>query len=201
MILLRAGRSEKELQILGAIRGLIGRGCDLQKLRADDIAREAGVGKGTLYLYFDSKKDMIAETLFYIMQLRLNALETAAHQPGSFRERAMRTLQCLRDLEQGGDSVIRMLHSAKNAVDLSHLQKEGAEKLAEGREQLDRIIRFLLDCGIADGSLSPHNHFSYVRQAFFSAASGAVWGGCPECCSSAEEADRNALDILTKSLR
>ena len=79
---------------------------------------------------------------------------------------------------------------------------EGREQgLAEGREQLDRIIRFLLDCGIADGSLSPHNHFSYVRQAFFSAASGAVWGGCPECALSAEEADRNALDILTKSLR
>ncbi len=196
-----AERSEKELQILGAVRSLINRGCDLQKLRADDIAREAGVGKGTLYLYFDSKEAMIVETLFYILQLRLDTLEAAARQPGTFRDRALRTLRCLRDLEQGGDSVIRMLLSAKNAVDLSHIQKEGAEKLAAGRKQIDRIIRFLLDCGAQEGIFPPQSRFSYAWQVFFSAASGAIGGLCPGCGIPSEEADRNALDILIKGLR
>ena len=54
---------EKKLQILEAVRRLIGQGADLQSLRAGDIAREAGVGKGTLYLYFDSKETIIGETL------------------------------------------------------------------------------------------------------------------------------------------
>lgn len=53
----------------------------------DDIARAAGVAKGTLYLYFDSK-----EAVFRTLQARLHdelltAAETAAAGPGPFAQR------------------------------------------------------------------------------------------------------------------
>ena len=91
---------EKKLQILEAVRRLIDQGADLQSLRAGDIAREAGVGKGTLYLYFDSKEAIIGETLCHIAELRISALEAAARKAGSFRERAAGLLECFQQQEQ-----------------------------------------------------------------------------------------------------
>lgn len=191
---------EKKLQILEAVRRLIGQGTDLQKLRAGDIAREAGVGKGTLYLYFDSKETIIGETLCYMMELRISALEETAQKPGTFRERADRLLSCYQQQEQSGDSAIRMLLSARSLLPGTPLWEEGKERLSGFWKRLDDIIRFLTKQGIEEGLFFALPDFGYVRQAFFSAVSGAVQASCPSLGFSPEKARENALEILIRSM-
>ena len=103
---------EKKLQILEAVRRLIGQGTDLQKLRAGDIAREAGVGKG-LFTFTLIPRNNHRGNLCYMMELRISALEETAQKPGTFRERAIRLLKCFQQQEQSGDSALRMLLSTK----------------------------------------------------------------------------------------
>src|ERR1700755_3604602 len=70
-----AGQSaRKRRQILdGARRLFMAQGFDHTSM--GDIAREAGVSKGTLYVYFDSKERLFSE---------LVAEEKAAHYPAIF---------------------------------------------------------------------------------------------------------------------
>ena len=63
--------SDKERLVYESIRRLIAGGADLATLRTSDIAQAAGLGKGTLYLYFDSKEEMIVKTLFYVLQTQV----------------------------------------------------------------------------------------------------------------------------------
>lgn len=188
---------EKKLQILEAVRRLIGQGTDLQKLRAGDIAREAGVGKGTLYLYFDSKEIIIEETLCYMMEQRISALEKEAQNPGTFRERAIRLLKCFQQQEQSGDSALRMLLSTKG---LPLLWEVGRERISNFWDRLNAIILFLTNQGIEEGIFPALPDFAYVRQAFFSAVSGAVQASCPSLGFSPEKARENALEILIRSM-
>lgn len=51
------GRSDKETQIVEAAARLFAR-FGPRKTTIDDIAREAGLGKGTIYLYFDKKEEI-----------------------------------------------------------------------------------------------------------------------------------------------
>ena len=61
---------------------LIGQGTDLQKLRAGDIAREAGVGKG-LFTFTLIPRNNHRGNLCYMMELRISALEETAQKPGT----------------------------------------------------------------------------------------------------------------------
>ena len=56
---------EKELTIMRALLSLISNGASISEIKASDIAREAGLGKGTLYNYFASKEDIFAKTIIY----------------------------------------------------------------------------------------------------------------------------------------
>jgi len=53
----------------------------------DDVASEAGLGKGTLYLYFPSKEDLLKEILAGGLHILRKRLQEIADDTGSARER------------------------------------------------------------------------------------------------------------------
>lgn len=57
--------SEKQLVVLQSVIRLMEGGADLREVKASDIAQAAGIGKGSLYLYFSSKEDIILNALLY----------------------------------------------------------------------------------------------------------------------------------------
>ena len=48
-----------------AIMALFAEGADKNTLTVAEIARKAGIGKGTVYEYFDNKEEMIAGAIYY----------------------------------------------------------------------------------------------------------------------------------------
>jgi AcrR family transcriptional regulator len=55
--------------------------------KLDEVARRAGIAKGTLYRYFDTKEDLFRAVVQHAAAARLPAIEQAAHTfRGSLRE-------------------------------------------------------------------------------------------------------------------
>jgi AcrR family transcriptional regulator len=63
-----------------------------KKMTMDDVAREAGVGKGTIYLYFRSKEEVALSCADRITARVLDRLRSIAHDGGSPAERIRRML-------------------------------------------------------------------------------------------------------------
>lgn len=61
--------SPKKAAIYQAVMELFEEGADLGSLTVAEITGRAGIGKGTAYEYFSDKEDMIAEALFYNVEL------------------------------------------------------------------------------------------------------------------------------------
>ena len=77
-------------EILDAAERLLGR-FGYSKMRVEDLAREAGVGKGTLYLYFDSKEAAVLSTVDRIVDTVCDQMELIhqAERPAADRLRDM----------------------------------------------------------------------------------------------------------------
>ncbi|GAP61588.1 hypothetical protein ARMA_0011 [Ardenticatena maritima] len=58
-----------------------------QAARMEDIAAEAGVAKGTLYLYFKNKDDLVLGLLEQFFTVEFSSLHALLDAPGSVRER------------------------------------------------------------------------------------------------------------------
>jgi AcrR family transcriptional regulator len=77
-------------RILDAAERLLGR-FGYRKMTVDDIAAEAGIGKGTVYLSFPSKEEVVLSTVDRIVERVCTAMEEAASrdEPAPDRLRAM----------------------------------------------------------------------------------------------------------------
>ena len=64
-------RRQREEAIYRAVLRLIGSWADIPRLRVQEIAAEAGIGKGTVYEYFTSKEEILHGVTQYCMESEL----------------------------------------------------------------------------------------------------------------------------------
>jgi AcrR family transcriptional regulator len=69
------------------------------------IAEQAGMGKGTIYLYFENKRDLFLEMLRFIAQAHLGVIRAALATEGTLRQRLERLFRAFAHLaEEESDS-------------------------------------------------------------------------------------------------
>jgi len=85
-------RTETRDAILDAAGRMVER-YGYRKTTMSDIAREAGVGKATLYLYFESKQDLALAYVDRLADRVLQALRRLAAEPAPAAERLCRMLR------------------------------------------------------------------------------------------------------------
>lgn len=64
------------------------------------IAEQAGIGKGTIYLYFENKRDLFLEMLRFIAQAQLPVIRAALAPEGTIRQRLERLFRAFAHLAE-----------------------------------------------------------------------------------------------------
>jgi AcrR family transcriptional regulator len=64
------------------------------------IAEQAGIGKGTIYLYFENKRDLFLEMLRFIAQAQLMVIRAALAAEGTLRQRLERLFRAFAHLAE-----------------------------------------------------------------------------------------------------
>jgi len=123
--------------------------------RLDDIARRAGVGKGTIYLYFDTKEALFREMVRVTLGVAIEEAErmASAHVSGSieslFREYAKKWWTFIRDERF---AVVQRLVLAGELRDFPELMAFFANDIViRGR----RVVAGIIARGIASGEFRP----------------------------------------------
>jgi len=105
----------------------------------DDIAKEAKLAKGTIYLYFDSKEDLFFSAIERKLDVLLSKIEKAVKEPGSAWQRINATIGIhLKFMEENKD-FFKIMQS------FSEQLREKLEKELKGRvmEKQSRYIKIL----------------------------------------------------------
>lgn len=59
---------------------------DMSSIKVADIAQKADIGKGTIYEYFDSKEQLLAEAVIHMVKHGVRSLEEIAESTAGFKE-------------------------------------------------------------------------------------------------------------------
>jgi AcrR family transcriptional regulator len=164
-------RDEKRMHIAhAAIEVFAEQGFD--RARMDDVAREAGVGKGTLYEYY-TDKDALLQGAFDLM------IGTFMEQLKSEVRHDTPPLDTLRALAHGTIDAMEhvgpvykffleyMLYASRHA--------EGTAALAELLESYRALVTGLFERGKADGTLRPDLDADAAAAAFAAWFDGAIF--------------------------
>lgn len=139
----------KRAQILdGAGRVISRMGYDAASV--NDIAREAGVSKGTIYVYFTGKEDLFEELMEETRERLFKELEALLDSPGDLAERLKRYGAMLAS-KLCSDPVIRA-HRVMIGV-TERMPELGARFYERGGTRGTRLLTSFLDAEVAAGHL------------------------------------------------
>jgi AcrR family transcriptional regulator len=173
--------NDKRNRILDAAQNLFLR-YGVKRTALDDVVREAGIAKGTLYLYFDSKDALFAGVA---EQLCADVLRNAEEAIASSSSGTSRIVGCL-------DAYIGLMHrltaQSPHIAELTESKEALAAAIygAFNRKMRDLLRKVLRDSGIERGD---------AVDMFFAAAIGTLKTG-----DSAAKPYRTRLTALTEIL-
>ena len=143
-----------------------------KKTTIDEIAQDAGVGKGTVYLHF-SGKDAILLTLVLEVKRAINAqvraiAATPALTPEERLRRMIRTgIECVHDAYTGMPHGSELVDDLRlHLQDQPHFQEQFARESEIGRDALVGVLRE----GVASGVFGPFDddeQTAHLLQAAF----------------------------------
>ena len=98
--------SPREIAAFEGVLALAANGANLARVKVQDIADAANMGKGTLYEYFPSKEDILRGTMLYCIGQELARLEALQADCADFDSLISRSFSYVRELirEPGYDS-------------------------------------------------------------------------------------------------
>ncbi len=188
---MRIHRFETDIRsiILDAAEKLIER-YGYKKTTMEDIAREAGTGKGTLYLHFRNKEELafsILDRETAKVHAKLEAIARSSDCPVN----RVRTMLCVRVMERF-DSAQKYAQSLDDL--LSTLRVELLQRRSQYIEKEARIIAMAIEDGIKDGSIKCQDAYR-TSQLLLTATSSLL----PHNLSPKELGGRE--DILSKTIQ
>jgi AcrR family transcriptional regulator len=178
--------NDKRSRILDAARSLFLR-YGVKRTALDDVVREAGIAKGTLYLYFDSKDALFAAIAERLCAEVLRNAEEAVATASSI------TTQIVGCLDAYIGSMYRLTAQSPHVAELTQSKQAPA---AEIYGAFDRKMRDLLRKVLREGGIERAD----AVDMFFAAAVGTLKTG--DSAAKPYRARLTALtDILVAGLR
>ncbi|WP_353893660.1 TetR/AcrR family transcriptional regulator [Proteinivorax hydrogeniformans] len=144
---------KKKEFIYEAALSLIDESDDVSKIKVVDIAEKANIGKGTVYEYFSSKEQLIAESITYMLKKWINHLEDSFGEERSFKENYTLMLESVLSLmEKKHRTILGFISMSESG---SHLYKSLNSLMKDSFEELQKSnLQFyekIVDKSVEDG--------------------------------------------------
>lgn len=120
------------------------------KAKIEVIAKEAGIGKGTVYEYFDSKKDLFEQMIKYMAETYLNMAREAMDVAETVKEKLIAFAQ------HHANFMSEHMDMAENVIPgPGFLLEEIKYQMIEMKQPIFLLIDEALELGIETGELRP----------------------------------------------
>lgn len=116
------------------------------------IAEQAGIGKGTIYLYFENKRELFLEMLRFIAQTQLVVIRGTLAPDGTLRQRLERLFSAFARLAEEESDNFNVYMSALYGVNRA-FQAEATKLLRD----YVAVIALMLEQSQARGEIRSHN--------------------------------------------
>jgi len=188
--------ADKRLRIIQAATAVFSRK-GFHKARVEEIAEEAEIGKGTVYEYFASKKELFLEMIFYAHQKYREFLEQELSKAKTFYDGLQRLFEVTMQFMQRHKEMALVLMADHPMID-----EEIHKALRQKEQEQLRFMTGILQDVTRRGEIRPVNIQAAIMVIF-----GTLYlvNGQIVFCDKTQEPDfkqlsQDAIDILMHGL-
>jgi len=143
-------RQDRRRQIMQAAEKLFSSG-RFHEITTDEVARAAGVGKGTMYRYFQDKEDLFFQTAMAGFDELCELLHERVAQAAPFSEQLLVACRGIVEFFEGRWELFRMMQTEEFRLALSKGAVYG--RWMEHRKKLIVVLADILRRGVSEGQV------------------------------------------------
>ncbi len=190
--------TEKEGRILEATLELLNSGVGPHTLKISEIAQLAGVGKGTVYEYFETKEQLLVRAVLFSLEREIDSARSYILERRNFYDQFMAMLDMAARTTDSGFSGMRLLMSGGGERELCDQVRELEQRVCGFSAQMDGVMAELLERGYQEGVICRPAEDEYAMIVLRSAMAGYAFR--PERAQD-EAARQVAFDIVRRTLK
>ncbi|HLR21268.1 MAG TPA: TetR/AcrR family transcriptional regulator [Tissierellaceae bacterium] len=164
--------SEREIMVFKGLISLIKDGNNPYTITVSDIAESANMGKGSLYDYFSSKKEIISQALLYFIELEIESACNRIDSKEKFKEKFYELLSIITESLEDNASMINVFLSISG---IREFYKDFLDEDCSMKYFLDTvnsIMAHLLEVGYNEGVIDKKGDKFYQMMAIRGSLSG-----------------------------
>lgn len=194
--------SEKEILIFNAVNKLLHEGIKLHTVKVADIAKEAGIGKGTIYDYFKSKEEILERAFLYNMDIELYENIKKINKGNNFKEKVYIILDIIEKSTTDYSSFSNILFSNLSHNEFKGILENNKDYINKRYELLKKSINDLLSIGVLENIIKEQEDKDYQIMVFESVVTGFAHTICikNEDKKTFEDVKFRAYKLLIKGL-
>lgn len=164
--------SKKEILVFEGFIKLIDEGVSLSSIKVADIAKSAGIGKGTVYEYFKNKEEVIAKSILYKMHKEFVNMIIKIESVEGFKNKCDVGFQEILEIMTSRCAYFQMLMTSREIHDVFKCINHGKDEMIEFRDYVVEILEPIIELGIKEGVINCKLDKIYIRSVFVSVCSG-----------------------------
>ena len=166
--------AEKELLIFEGFKKIIIDNSNIESIKVSDIAKAAGIGKGTIYEYFKSKDEIIARSIIYNFKIEIkNTIETIKNVP-SFKDQCEHLFHYSINSGKFIFPSLRILYNHVVPTELNSIILEDFEEILDLKSQLCNLLDYVINTGINEDIINKDLDRDYQRYVLISSSMGIL---------------------------
>lgn len=158
--------SDKEVAILNGMIELIKNGANPYLVKVSDIAKSAGVGKGTIYEYFQTKEEVILKALMFSISNEINTIIQKVDVKSSFKDKYYEILYAIVENLENKYSTFNILVTSEKLPDFQMKKTKHICEFNEHLLEIDKLINDMLVCGYKEGEIKEIESKYYSGMVF-----------------------------------
>ena len=192
--------AEKELLIFKAFKDILYSDSDITKITVSEIAKKAGIGKGTVYEYFESKEEIIAKSLVYNFYEEVNIFSSKIDENLTFKENCYILFDFLTNRIIAISPYFQLLSSNLKIKELCNYLKNDSI-LDNLKNDLDYVTSKIISIGITEGIIKKNDNKDYQKFVIRSACSGIANSICENKSTDLEICKSYAYEFIKRALK
>ncbi|MEG0857263.1 MAG: helix-turn-helix domain-containing protein [Romboutsia sp.] len=166
--------AQKELLIFEGFKKIIDENSNIENIKVSDIAKSAGVGKGTVYEYFKSKDEIIARSIIYNFKIDISNTIECIKNLSSFKDQCYNLFHYSINSGKFIFPSLRILYNHVVPSELNNILLEDFHEILELKTELYNLLDFVLDTGLKENIINKNLSLDYQRYVLISSSMGII---------------------------
>ncbi|MPN19056.1 hypothetical protein SDC9_166422 [bioreactor metagenome] len=166
--------AEKELLIFEGFKKIITDNSNIESIKVSDIAKSAGIGKGTIYEYFKSKDEIIARSIIYNFKIDIINTIEAIKEVSTFKEQCNHLFHYSISSGKFIFPSLRILYNQVIPKELNNIILEDFKEILDLKTQLYNLLDYVINTGIDENIINKDLSRDYQRYVLISSSMGII---------------------------